>query len=351
MSPSAQGLPLAPMATGRGLALALGVCALLLAPPAAAQAPQGSVPGELLAPRATGPVAAGPSAIGAAIASLPAPAALRRTGAGARIEPSLEASDGLLKEPPADLVPTRWRQPAPPAPWWAPVASGVLPGAGQFALRQQRSVAYAVAEAFLLVQYLAARRDGARERDAYRALAMDVARRPFGGTQVGPWEYYERLEQFLESGAFDRIPGGGLDPETDPTTFNGFRWQLARETFWRDPTVTPPLESAEYQRALDFYRRTAVGEEFRWSWRDERLAQNVYVETIRSSNRSYQRAVNMLGIVATNHLVSLIDAYVSVRIRRYGGVTLAGFAMDGLQFGYVPVPGGAAWQTGVRFAR
>ena len=50
----------------------------------------------------------------------------------------------------------------------------------------------------------------------------------------------------------------------------------------------------------------------RWSWRDQQLAQNVYIETIRSANRSYQRAVNMLGVVAVNHLVSLVDAYVNV---------------------------------------
>lgn len=316
----------------------LGACVLLLVPLAAVRAQPGSGAGDSPLP-APSLAAALSTPSGAWAGGVPMPAALRRQETPRR------------HEPPAALVPQRGRRPSLPAPWWAPIASGVLPGAGQFALRQQRSVAYAVAEAFLLVQYLSARRDGARDRDAYRALAMNVARRPFGGTQVGPWEYYESLEQFLESGAFDRTPGGGLDPETDPTTYNGFRWQLARETFWRDPNVAPALESAEYQRALDFYRRTAVGDAFRWSWRDERLAQNLYVETIRSSNRSYQRAVNMLGIVATNHLVSLIDAYVSVRIRRYGGVKVAGFDMDGLDVGYVPTASGMALQTGLRFAR
>jgi len=277
------------------------------------------------------------------LAAHPAPVALSR-GTPAMNAPTV-----------ADVPPSLFA--APPkasAPWWAPVASGLVPGAGQFALRQQRSVAYAVAEAFLLVQYLAAQRDGNRERAAYRDLALSVARKAFGGTALGTWEYYERLEQYLESGAYDRIPGGALDPETDPTTYNGARWQLARETYWRDPAVAPAANSAEYQRALAFYQRSAVTDAFRWSWRDAQLQQDVYIQTIRSANRSYQRAVNLLGIVAVNHLASLIDAYVSVRVRRYGGVRVGRYTLDGVHVGYVPPPPGlagdrAGWQTGLRF--
>lgn len=283
-----------------------------------------------LAAQASAPVAIYSG--GSAVLSEPTPTALRRLSQSTR--------DAVFTTPAP-----------PPAPWWAPVASAVVPGSGQFSLKQQRSVAYLVAEAFLLVQYAAARRDGNRDRDAYRALAVEVARKSFGGTQRGSWEYYERLEQFLESGAYDRVPGGAIDPETDPTTYNGFRWQLARQTYWLNPDVAPAAGSAEYQRALAFYQRNAVSDEFLWSWRDAQLEQNVYVETIRSANRSYQRAVNVLGVVAVNHLASLIDAYVSVRVRRYGGVRVAGYAVDGVQVGYAPTGTGAALQTGLRLVR
>ena len=279
----------------------------------------------------------------ASAASQPAPVALSRGTLEANPPASLDARPIPLVAPPKA-----------PAPWWAPVASGVVPGAGQFSLRQQRSVAYAVAEAFLLVQYLAAQRDGNRERAAYRDLAASVARKAFDGRALGTWEYYERLEQYLESGAYDRVPGGALDPETDPTTYNGARWQLARETFWLNPNVAPAVNSAEYQRALAFYQRSAVSDAFRWSWRDAQLQQDVYIQTIRGANRSYQRAVNLLGVVAVNHLASLIDAYVSVRIRRYGGVRVGSYSLDGVHVGYVPPTSGlarnsAGWQTGVRF--
>lgn len=242
---------------------------------------------------------------------------------------------------------------ASPAPWWAPLASGVVPGTGQFAMRQQRSVAYGVAEAFLVLQYVAARRDGHRDRLAYRDLAANVARKPFGASsEVGPWEYYEAMERFLESGAFDRIPGGAIDPDMDPSTYNGARWLLARETYWRQPDVAPATSSPEYQRALAFYQDRAVREGFRWSWRDAQLQQDLYRQTISASNRSYQRAVNMTGLIALNHLASLIDAYVTVRIRRYGGV--AGARILDVGTSAVPVgdpsEGLLAWQTQLRLA-
>ncbi|WP_411281803.1 hypothetical protein [Gemmatimonas sp.] len=214
------------------------------------------------------------------------------------------------------------------APWWAPVISGVVPGSGQFMMGQQRGVGYLVAEGYLLLQQVRARRDANRDRDAYRALAFNVARQPFGGERPrGSWDYYESMEKFLESGAFDRDPGGAVDPETDETTYNGARWLLARETYWVNADVAPARSSPEYQRALAFYQSRAVPTAYQWSWRDAQLEKDVYGQTIASANRSVQRAVNYVGLVGANHLVSLIDAYVSVRVRRFGG---AGVSVDGI---------------------
>ena len=218
------------------------------------------------------------------------------------------------------------------APWWAPVASAVVPGSGQLVLGQQRSVAYLVAEVYLVVQALSARRDWDAARDEYRSIAADVARRPFGGDlPIGSWEYYEAMEATLESGVFDLVPGGAVDPETDESTYNGATWRLARRTHWPDPNTPPPTSSAEYQRALAFYEDRAIRDEFRWSWRDAQLQLDVYRQTISSANRSYQRSVNMVGLLGMNHLASLIDAYITVRIRRYGGVRVAGLSLDGLE--------------------
>jgi hypothetical protein len=205
------------------------------------------------------------------------------------------------------------------SPWWAPVLSGVVPGLGQGVLRQQRGVVYLAAEGYLVLRALGAQRDGHRERDAYRELARTVARAGFGGERpVGEWAYYERLQTILESGAYNRTPGAGFTPESDPATFNGSIWRLARETFWRDPEVAPDPSSPEYQRALAFYQQRAAGEAFLWSWRDAQLEQDVYRQTIDRSNEAYRRARQMVGLLLANHALSLVDSYVSVRLRVFG---------------------------------
>lgn len=202
------------------------------------------------------------------------------------------------------------------SPWFAPVLSAIAPGAGQGLLRQQRGVVYAAAEVYFVVRAIEASRDARREREAYRDIARRVARAPFPGERPdGAWAYYERLQYFLESGAYDRDPAGRFAPETDETTFNGSIWRLARETFWRDPDEAPDETSDAYRRAIAFYQARAVDEAFRWSWRDAQLEQDVYRQTIDRSNDAARRARQMVGLVLANHALSLVDAYVGVRLR------------------------------------
>jgi len=312
------------------------VRSLLLLLPAGAAAQPAALPGTDRAPTPLAPLTA------VAPAALMAPA-----------KAPVNAPVSTPVSTPADAQPPA--KPVARAPWWAPAASALVPGAGQFVMGQQRSVGYLVAEAYLLLQAVGARRDGNRQREAYRNLAATVARRRFAATPaLGDWDYYESMEKFLESGVFDRIPGGSVDPELDEATFNGARWLLARQIYWRNPQQPPPTTSEEYRRALAFYEARAVREPFRWSWRDAQLEQDVYRQTITESNRSYQRAVTMTGIVWVNHLASLVDAYVSMRIRRFGGAGVAGVAVDAVQLRMVPAVtpwgGAAGWSWQVRLA-
>lgn len=227
----------------------------------------------------------------------------------------------------AGTMPTKRR-----ASWWAPAASLLVPGSGQLLLGQQRSVAYAVAEVFLIAQSMAAQRNVSNGIREYQRIAADVARKS-GGTSLptGSWTYYEALERYDASGAFDRAPGGVVDPETDVRTFNGEMWLLARTTYWNNPDVAPAIGSREYQRALAFYTNRAFRDEFAWSWRDATLQKGIYVQAVAATNRSNQRKTNLLTAVGANHVASLIDAYISVRIRRYGGAGLVGMKVDGME--------------------
>ncbi len=199
--------------------------------------------------------------------------------------------------------------------WLPPLASLVVPGAGQLLVKRDRGMVYLAAEAFVLSRYLQLTHDAQRGANRYRDLAYAVARRGFTSMRRDTvFEYYETMERFASSGEYDRDPGPSLAPEDDPTTFNGSVWLLARRTFWSDPNIPPPPTSPEYQLALLFYRSHAVGPDFRWSWRDASLEQQEFRATIRSSDDAFRRAQSQLGVLLANHLVSAIDALISSRL-------------------------------------
>ena len=237
-------------------------------------------------------------------------------------EASAQRIDRVAFAGPDTAVPAMtWRMPrSQPARrderWWIPLASMAVPGAGQALLSQDRFVAYMAAEGFAWLRYRADAREGRRQRDAYRALALRVARRYYPDPRpVGDFEYYERMEHYIESGVFDQFPGGDIEPETDTLTFNGAMWLLARRTYWPDPDVPPPRESTAFDNAMIFYQGRAVTPEFRWSWRNAQLEQDLFRRTIARSNDAFRRSIQDLGLVIANHALSTVDAYVTLRLR------------------------------------
>jgi hypothetical protein len=235
------------------------------------------------------------------------------SGIGVRPIAPAEAPDGFT----ADTMPAGRQARAHAPSWWTPLTSAVVPGSGQAILGQNRWVAYAAAEAYILARYAADAREGRRQRNHYRALARDVARAKFGGTRPdGSFDYYERMEHYAQSGAYDMGSGGALVPESDTTTSNGALWLLARETYWDDPNVMPPPQSEAYRSSLDLYERRAIRPAYLWSWQDAPLEQDVFRNDIGRSNAAFRRSVEDLGAVLANHLLSTVDAYVTVRLRR-----------------------------------
>jgi hypothetical protein len=251
-----------------------------------------------------------------ALLALAAPAGAQRAGVWA--PPPLAVPDERTGSAAADAP-----LPATPSlprvrgtPWWAPLASAALPGSGQAVLGRRRAAAYLAMELFLVTQYVRARDDGRAHRREYRRLAR-IAREGFTTTfPTGDFEYYETMEKYAESGAFDADPGPAFVPEADTTTFNGITWWLARRTYWDDPEAPPDEGSFEYRRALDFYRRRAYGPSFEWSWRDASLEQDLFQRTIRSSNSAFRLATDYLATIIANHALSAVDAFVSVRLER-----------------------------------
>lgn len=225
------------------------------------------------------------------------------------------------------------------ATWVRPAASLVLPGTGQLMGGSERAALYLVAETFLLIRYISLNHDGSLAATQYRDLAFSVARGAFAPqSRDTVFEYYETMGKYIESGPFDTDSGPGLTPPWDERTFNGRIWLLARQTFFQNPDSIPDPGSATYGEALDFYRRRAVGPNFRWSWRGAALEQDLFRNTIRSSDEAFRDARGELGLLLANHLLSAIDALVSSRL---GARASRRAVTGGIQLG----PG--ARQTGV----
>lgn len=201
---------------------------------------------------------------------------------------------------------------------------------GQALLRQDRFVAYLALEAWSVLEFSNQRIEARRQQDRYRTLAKEVARSLYGPSYpLGTWGYYESMEHYVESGVFDRVPGGDVDPDLDESTYNGAMWLLARTTYWIDPSITPSAASGEYRRAVNFYLDRAVRPEYRWSWRNAQLEQDLYIRTIRRSNTSFRGARAALGAVLANHLLSSVDAFVTLRIEGLDGGDGRGFLVRG----------------------
>ena len=199
--------------------------------------------------------------------------------------------------------------------WVQPVASLIVPGSGQLLRRQDRGLVYLAAEVWLVARAASLTSQGRRGRRGFQDLAYQVARARFTPLRRdGDFEYYEAMTKYVESGEFDRDPGAGFLPEQDTLTFNGAMWLLARRTFLVNPDSLPAEQSASYQAALSFYTRRAVRGEFRWSWRDARLEQDVFRAAIRSSDDAFRTATNYLGGLVLNHIGSAIDALITIRV-------------------------------------
>jgi len=206
--------------------------------------------------------------------------------------------------------------------------SAVVPGVGQYARGERRWVGYAAAEALAWFFHLERRGEGRDLRDRYRELAWQEARQRMGPRVVGDFEYYERLSAWRRSGGWDIDEDAGLQPETDPATFNGMIWQRARGLFFgEDPGSVEPGDP-EWERALDFYREEAYGPELLWDWGAADADRRRFGELIEESDDHLSTATTLLGVVLLNHVASATDAFISGRLERAtGGRVEAGVAV------------------------
>ncbi|HWC74136.1 MAG TPA: hypothetical protein VG454_09375 [Gemmatimonadales bacterium] len=222
--------------------------------------------------------------------------------------------------------------------WVRPLASLLVPGTGQLMAHQDRGAVYLAAEVYLVSRFIQLDHEATREAARFQALAFNVARAPYSPEKKDTiFEYYEQMERFPESGVYDADPGPAFAPETDPRTYNGSVWLLARRTFWQDPNVPPDPMSPAYINAVTFYLGHAIGPDYQWSWRDHSLEHEEYRQSIRRSDDSFRSAQNQIGLLLANHILSAIDALISARLAAAAGrevemQSMLGRAAAGVRF-------------------
>lgn len=186
---------------------------------------------------------------------------------------------------------------------YAPLASAIVPGSGQLLLGDDRFVAYAAVEFLGWWKYFKDSHDQAIQEATFKDIARRVARSHFSTTLPdGPWSYYEDMRDFLESGRYS-LSDVTVVPETDTTTFNGQKWLLELRTH-------PDSASALAQ-----YERDAIKPNFQWSWRNAQLQFDLYSRATILRNEAYLAGVHDLTIIGLNHLLSMVDAFTTLRLR------------------------------------
>ena len=197
--------------------------------------------------------------------------------------------------------------------------SALVPGATQWKMGQRRWIAYLVLEGMSWFAFGRARSSAFDRRGQYETLAWDVARTFEGGRLDGDFAYYEALEKFEESGVFDIDSSmAGVQPQTDPATFNGSTWTLAQQIFF-GPGSNPMPGDPNYDAALAFYQAEGYDEPFEWAWTGRPADWERYRNLIEASDEDFRRASQFIGVVIANHLLSGVDGFISARLRSAAG--------------------------------
>jgi len=250
-----------------------------------------------------------------ALPSLLAVAALLAAPARAQTADSTPAAGPADSASAPSVIPAALREPLWRRPWVRPLASLVVPGSGQLLGGHDHGMAYLAAEVWFLVRAIALSTEGRRQRSAFITLGYDVARAQFDPVRLdAPWEYYEAMSHWVESGRYSLTITGPVAPETDTLTYNGAMWLLARRNYLANPDSIPPATDPAYQAAIAFYKQRAFGFAYQWSWRNARLEMDTYAESIRESDNAFRGATNYLGAILLNHLASAVDAFIALRV-------------------------------------
>ena len=205
----------------------------------------------------------------------------------------------------------------------------VVPGLPQLLRNQWRSYGYFAIEATSVGSLIALETQGDERRDRFKVLAQ-VPRSNYtypgyrNNTEeiadplpIGFGEYYEDMIKWQSSGDYDNDPTQpGIQPETDPRTFNGHQWEIAKinnysGTFGGLPV---PVNAAEETAAMQDYLERVYPMKFNWDWTGLDAEYDEYYHWFYRSEDAYRLRSKFQTLLVANHLVSGIDMLIQWRI-------------------------------------
>ena len=205
----------------------------------------------------------------------------------------------------------------------------IVPGLPQLLRNQWRSYGYFAVEATGIGSLIVLQRQGNERRERFKVLAQvprsnytypgyrDNAEEIADPLPIGFGEYYEDMIKWPSSGDFDNDPTiSGVQPETDPRTYNGHQWEIAKinnysGTFGGLPV---PVNEAEEQAAMQAYLEAVYPMEYNWDWTGLDSQYDEYHHWFYHSEDAYRKRSTFKTLLVANHLVSGIDMLIQWRI-------------------------------------
>jgi hypothetical protein len=135
----------------------------------------------------------------------------------------------------------------------------------------------------------------------------------------GYGEYYENLTKWESSGDYDDDPSQeGVQPETNPGTYNGHQWEIAKINNYSGTNggLPVPENSQEEINALEAYMQQVYPMRYNWDWTGLDAESQRYLDLFNSSGDAFRRRSTFATILLANHLISGLDVLIQERVNR-----------------------------------
>ena len=121
------------------------------------------------------------------------------------------------------------------------------------------------------------------------------------------------------SGDYDDDPSlEGIQPESDPRTFNGHQWEIAKINNYSGSNggLPVPENSQEEINALEAYKQKVYPMEYNWDWTGLELENQRYHYLFARRENALRRRSTFATILLANHLISGLDVFINERLNR-----------------------------------